>query len=125
MKQSNVVKCLALVCALSMPLAAFAASPGGAGTGGGLARERPARERLERAAPARALRVRELPARVRARPRHSHRQLGQSGGSRRAPAADAPKQSHRHQVGFAGSLDEQGVNKRAARWRPLLFVAVQ
>ena len=36
MKQSNVVKCLALVCALSMPLAAFAASPGagGAGTGG-------------------------------------------------------------------------------------------
>ena len=34
MKQSNVMKCLALVCALSMPLAAFAASPGGAGTGG-------------------------------------------------------------------------------------------
>ena len=34
MKQSNVVKNFALVCALSMPLAAFAASPGGAGTGG-------------------------------------------------------------------------------------------
>jgi hypothetical protein len=33
MKQSNVVKCLALVCALSMPLAAFAASPGTGGAG--------------------------------------------------------------------------------------------
>ena len=34
MKHSNVVKSVALVFALSMPLAAFAASPGGAGTGG-------------------------------------------------------------------------------------------
>jgi hypothetical protein len=37
MKQSNVVKCFALVCALSMPMAAFAAGTGtgagGAGTG--------------------------------------------------------------------------------------------
>jgi hypothetical protein len=33
MKQSNVVKCLALVCALSMPVAAFAAATGTGGAG--------------------------------------------------------------------------------------------
>jgi hypothetical protein len=34
MKPSNVVKCFALVCALSMPLAAFGAGTGGAGGAG-------------------------------------------------------------------------------------------
>ena len=103
MKQSNVVKCLALVCALSMPLAAFAAGGGAGRASAGHGRSGRRGERLERAAPARALRVRELPARSRRHgPWHRHRQLGQSGGSRRAPAADAARQAHRHQVGELG-----------------------
>ena len=91
MKQSNVVKCIALVCALSMPLVAFAASPGtgGAGTGGaagtGAAGGASTGATGTGTAGTGACGL--------------HPALGPS---RRAPAADATRQAHRHQVGELG-----------------------
>lgn len=122
MKPSNVVKCFALVCALSMPMAAFAAGTGtggagGAGTGaagtGAVGTGRPST-----GAPGAGT--------------AGTGGTGAGAGNSTNPAAASepqqpmpPEQGYRHPVGFARSLDEQALNKRAARWRPLFFVAIQ
>ena len=102
MKQSNVVKCLALVSALSMPLAAFAAGPGTERSGHGRSRHGSGWNGRRQHGRSGCGNCRHGRHERRPRHRHRHRQLDQSGGSRRAPAADATRQAHRHQVGELG-----------------------
>ena len=119
MKQSNVVKCLALVCALSMPLAAFAASPGGAGAGGAAGTGAAGTGGASTGAPG---------AGTAGTGRHGQAQAQATRPIRRqlpSPCSRCHPTSPPASSRICKELYEQGVNKRAARWRPLLFAAVQ
>ena len=96
MKQSNVVKYFALVCALSMPLAAFAASPGGAGTGGAAGTGAAGTGGASTGAPGAGTAG---TGGTGGGPATGTATGNSTNPSRRAPAAYAARQAHRHQVG--------------------------